>query len=165
MNSPSNPSEQSTAEDLVSRRHVLKVGAGLLAGCYLAGAVYPVWRYLEIERQESDASSGNVREVTLRAADMPNEGEAVFFQFGDEPAILTRRRGGALVCLSAVCTHKGCTVKYDPAIDEIVCPCHKGKFNPDNGANLSGPPKSPLPTFNVEVLADAVVVRRRSATA
>lgn len=46
---------------------------------------------------------------------------------------------------SKVCTHAGCMVD-DREDDTLVCPCHYGKFDPKQGAAVTGgPPGRPLP--------------------
>lgn len=46
---------------------------------------------------------------------------------------------------SKVCTHAGCMVS-DIEDTTLVCPCHFGKFDPTQGADVvGGPPPRPLP--------------------
>jgi len=61
---------------------------------------------------------------------------------------VTRDAAGQIRVLSGVCPHLGCTVPWNAAEKQFVCPCHKGFFRPD-GALISGPPPrglDPLPT-------------------
>lgn len=61
------------------------------------------------------------------------------------PAVLIRLPGGEMVAYSAVCTHQGCTVGYDPRRRLLACPCHGSTFDPARGARvLSGPATRPL---------------------
>jgi thiosulfate dehydrogenase [quinone] large subunit len=61
------------------------------------------------------------------------------------PAVLVRLPSGEMVAYSAVCTHQGCTVGYDPRRRLLVCPCHGSTFDPARGARvLSGPATRPL---------------------
>jgi Rieske Fe-S protein len=53
---------------------------------------------------------------------------------------------------SAICTHAGCTVNYDSANDEFVCPCHGGTYSAQTGAVLAGPPPAPLSQIPVHVV-------------
>jgi cytochrome b6-f complex iron-sulfur subunit len=62
--------------------------------------------------------------------------------------------------MTAVCTHLGCTVQYEPQADRIHCACHGGVYNPYTGANVSGPPPKPLKLFKVTVNDTGVDVSR-----
>ena len=59
---------------------------------------------------------------------------------------------------SAICTHLGCIVKWDPASQKILCPCHAGVFGPD-GKVLSGPPPRPLPEYEVVQVGNELKVK------
>ena len=65
---------------------------------------------------------------------------------------------GAVVAVSAVCTHAGCTVALDSAQGVFVCPCHGGRFNADGTVN-SGPTRQPLGTFEAKIDGDRVLVK------
>ena len=64
------------------------------------------------------------------------------FKFGTAPAMLIHHEDGRWVAMTAVCTHLGCTVQYEPQADRIHCACHGGVYNAYTGANVSGPPPS-----------------------
>ena len=59
---------------------------------------------------------------------------------------------------SAICTHLGCIVKWDPATQKILCPCHAGVFGAD-GRVLSGPPPRPLPEYEVVQIGNELKVK------
>ena len=59
---------------------------------------------------------------------------------------------------SAVCTHFACIVKWDAERGEIVCPCHDGFFDPNDGKVITGPPPSPLETLQVEIIDGQIFV-------
>lgn len=57
------------------------------------------------------------------------------------------------VAYSAICTHLGCTVS-DWVADkgDLLCPCHKGIYDPRQGAKvIGGPPPRPLPALPLQV--------------
>lgn len=84
-----------------------------------------------------------------------NESRTV--RFGRYPAIVMNTTDG-LRAYSGVCTHFGCIVKWDPAIGQIVCPCHDGFFNPLDGSVISGPPPEGLAPLPVQVVEGQIYV-------
>lgn len=64
----------------------------------------------------------------------------------------------ALIAVSAVCTHAGCTVAWNGEQSLFACPCHGSSFNPDGTVN-SGPTREPLATFEAKVEGDQVLVK------
>ena len=61
---------------------------------------------------------------------------------------------GKFACLSAICTHSGCTVAW--AGNAFNCPCHGSKFDA-LGKVLRGPAARPLPAIPVKVEGSNVV--------
>ncbi|MBX6391783.1 MAG: Rieske (2Fe-2S) protein [Frankia sp.] len=69
--------------------------------------------------------------------------------------VLTRDSGGTVRGFSAVCTHQGCIVA-GVSNGTINCNCHGSKFNPTNGAVVTGPATRALPPVAVAVQNNAV---------
>jgi menaquinol-cytochrome c reductase iron-sulfur subunit len=93
-------------------------------------------------------------------------GEGVTFI--DDKRIFIFRQKNTFHCISASCTHLGCTVKMQRLnqakkvkargreIDEQVefaCPCHGSKYYGD-GTNYAGPAPRPLAHYKLEVAAE-----------
>lgn len=75
---------------------------------------------------------------------------------GGKP-VLVIRTDKDFVALSAVCTHLGCLVEFNPVKREIECPCHAGMFDLE-GRVIGGPPPRPLPLEKVSVAQGKVYV-------
>jgi len=71
------------------------------------------------------------------------------------------RESQTFYCLSAVCTHLGCTVQIVRSGSsgtltddyEFQCPCHGSKFSGD-GTNTDGPAPRPLDYFQLDLAPD-----------
>jgi cytochrome b6-f complex iron-sulfur subunit len=144
--------------EALTRRFFLAAGgaAGLL---YTAALAYPIYRYLA-SPEEMALNGPAITEVTLKDAQKLVAGSVVMFKFGTSPAMLIHHQDGRWIALTAVCTHLGCTVQYEPQADRIHCACHGGVYNAYTGANVSGPPPKPLKLFKVAVSETGVVVSR-----
>ena len=62
------------------------------------------------------------------------------------------------VAVSAICTHKGGPLEYNPAIKMFECAWHGSKFGTD-GSNASGPAKTPVRSFPATGTATTVTVK------
>jgi cytochrome b6-f complex iron-sulfur subunit len=78
-------------------------------------------------------------------------------------AVELTRRGDGVDGRSLLCTHQGCTVRWDEAAQRYRCPCHHGEYDAD-GRVLIGPPPRPLAAYPVEIAGGTVVLRPVSAT-
>lgn len=140
-------------------RRAFLAAAGAAGLAYTAALAYPIYRYLA-SPAEMAMSATAVTEVTLKDAHKLPAGSVLMFKFGPAPAMLIHHEDGRWVALTAVCTHLGCTVQYEPYLDRIHCACHGGVYNAYTGANVSGPPPKPLKLFKVAVNDTGVEVSR-----
>lgn len=62
-----------------------------------------------------------------------------------------------VLAVNATCTHKGCTVVWQSANKEFVCPCHDAKFAAD-GAVRQGPADKPLQRYAAKIENGKVLV-------
>ena len=76
------------------------------------------------------------------------------------PAWAVHPSYGTFIAFSAVCTHAGCPVQYDPATVQFVCPCHGGVYNARTGHVVSGPPPAPLQAIAVRAVDGQLWVGR-----
>jgi len=75
-----------------------------------------------------------------------------------QPVVYVVKSDGKIKVLSAICTHLGCTVPWDPDRNEFVCPCHGGTFSAD-GTHLSGPPRRSLDSLETKVSGGKLMVK------
>ena len=71
-------------------------------------------------------------------------GEAAVVKSGRDKTAVYKDRTGQIHAVSAVCTHLGCTVEFNPADTTWDCPCHGSRFTTD-GTVIQGPATKDLP--------------------
>ncbi|MDR3723230.1 MAG: Rieske (2Fe-2S) protein [Terracidiphilus sp.] len=140
-------------------RRAFLAAAGVAGIAYTVALAYPIYRYLASPAEMANATAA-VSEVMLKDAQKLPSGSVLMFKFGPKPALLIHHTDGRWIAMTAVCTHLGCTVQYEPQLDRIHCACHGGVYNPYTGANVSGPPPKPLTLYKVAVSDAGVQVSR-----
>ena len=155
--SPESPDESAKTGGVnLSRRKLISrvgIGATLLA---MGGQAYAVLRSLVPNVLYEDP-----KRFKVGTLDQFGEGA----RFIEDKRVFIFREKNTLHCISATCTHLGCTVKMQRLnqpkrvnaggreIDEQVefaCPCHGSKYYGD-GTNYSGPAPRPLDHYKVEI--------------
>ncbi len=84
------------------------------------------------------------RSRSLRAV---KRGQGQVIEHGGATVAAYRDRDGSLTLRSAICTHMGCVVAWNPAERTWDCPCHGSRFT-TTGDVISGPAESPLAPVN-----------------
>ncbi len=141
------------ADKKVSRRDFIDwiIKGGLLVT--LSGMVFPALEYLwPVTRRGPAAGAQEVG----RVEDIPLWGAKKVILGGG--ALLLIRTPEKIKAFSASCTHLGCLVEWDSQKKEILCPCHAGLFDME-GRVVSGPPPSPLPSYEVKVVDGKIYVK------
>lgn len=120
----------------------------LLGGAlsWAAGVTAPALIYLWPVRKEGPQ---NPTIAAGPANDLP-VGAAKMLEANGKPVLLIRLAESDFRAFSATCTHLGCGVHWDREKNEIICPCHGGRFDP-TGKVVGGPPPDPLPRYQVIV--------------
>ena len=88
-----------------------------------------------------DLVGGHVHKPPSAATGDAAEGEIV--EVGGRAAALYRSSSGEIRAVSAVCTHMGCLVGWNPVDRTWDCPCHGSRFA-DDGRVIHGPATEPL---------------------
>jgi menaquinol-cytochrome c reductase iron-sulfur subunit len=140
----------------ISRRKLIRgigLGATLLA---IGGQAYAFLRSLV-----PNVLYENPQRFKVGTVDQFSEGA----KFIDDKRIFIFREKNTFHCISASCTHLGCTVKMNRLNQakqvsvrgrqineqvEFACPCHGSKYYGD-GTNYAGPAPRPLPHFKIEL--------------
>jgi len=71
---------------------------------------------------------------------------------------VTKGADGQTIVLSAVCPHLGCSVPWNEAQGQFICPCHAGVFARD-GKRISGPPPRGMDTLETTIKNGRLMVR------
>ena len=97
-------------------------------------------------------AAGLVKGHATSHADAPlpaKPGEAALVEIAGRTAGVFRDEAGELHAVSAVCTHMGCLLGWNPVDRTWDCPCHGSRFAVD-GAVRHGPAIEPLPLIELE---------------
>jgi glycine/D-amino acid oxidase-like deaminating enzyme/nitrite reductase/ring-hydroxylating ferredoxin subunit len=81
--------------------------------------------------------------LKARALDEIEEGQGGIVEHDGEQIAVVKRNGRIECAVSAVCTHMGCVVSWNPTDRTWDCPCHGSRYDVD-GRVLSGPATAPL---------------------
>lgn len=139
----------------LNRRRILQFVLGTGIGASIVSFLYPIVGFILPPKTRASASESH---EAGDAEDLkPNSG--MVFQFGNQPALLVRTPEGDLRAFTAVCTHLGCTVRYEPESKVIWCPCHNAMFDL-HGRVIAGPPPRPLEEYKVNLRDGKIVVSR-----
>ena len=142
----------SNPDDNVSRRGFLPLALGWAAATFAASAsAAGALRFL-IPNVLFEPS----QKFKIGKPDDYADGSVTFME--DERVFLIRK-GNAFRCMSAVCTHLGCTVNR--AEQGYHCPCHGSVFD-DQGAIKGGPAPRGLEWFLVTLSKDSRLVVDKS---
>jgi Rieske Fe-S protein len=132
--------------------------AGMLIADLIRGRPNPWLALYDPERRTTRATGDYLREDAnfvarmiekwVAPSDVANAeavrpGQAAVLRQGASKIAVYRDEGGRLHRRSAVCTHLGCIVQWNPGEKSWDCPCHGSRFDPD-GRVLNGPAVAPL---------------------
>ena len=87
-----------------------------------------------------------------RMDEIPVGGSKLFrYPTEADPCILIRLTTDRFVAYSRSCTHLKCPVHFNAPLNNLICPCHEGSFDAEDGRVLAGPPTRPLSRHPIEV--------------
>ncbi|WP_240374930.1 Rieske (2Fe-2S) protein [Bacillus piscicola] len=145
-------------ERQIDRRGFMKVVAGA-AGVFAVASL--PWGGIAAKELMGLADKEYPRQKITDLKDIA-VGDSVTFSFPSEhdDALLIRLAEDKFVAYQNACTHLRCPVYWVKDEQEMICPCHHGKFDAETGAPVAGPPRRPLPEIVVEVDGGAVYAVR-----
>lgn len=129
-----------------TRRRLTEILMGIVALFFASGAIASVMKYL----WPKSAEKGGASEIRVASVDEIRTGSAKMFNFNGKASILLKTPAG-FRAFGAVCTHLGCIAYWKADENIIFCPCHLGKFDPNTGDVVAGPPPSRLPSIVIRV--------------
>ena len=74
---------------------------------------------------------------------------------------VVKEADGKLKVLTSICSHLGCSVRYNDTDQKFACPCHKGVFEA-SGKLISGPPPRSLDELDSRIADGKLQVRYQS---
>lgn len=148
---PDSGDEPMSPDRGLERRQMLtKIGVGVV------GAAFGVPAWMSVRSLVPNALYESPRRFKAGKLESFAEGPT----FISDQRVFIFRNEQTFYCLSAVCTHLGCTVQLVRAGRggatqdfEFHCPCHGSKFRGD-GTNYAGPAPRPLDYYRLDIAPD-----------
>ena len=84
---------------------------------------------------------------------MPGSSLTFWYPRPGDPAVLVRAADGEYFAYSRKCAHLGCSIEFDSQRRCLVCPCHRGAYDPRTGQVIYGPPPRPLDQILLQMRA------------
>jgi nitrite reductase/ring-hydroxylating ferredoxin subunit len=104
------------------------------------------------------------RLTIARTAEIPVGGVKLFrYPNPKEQCLLVRVSEKDYAAYSQKCTHLSCAVYYSREENQLICPCHNGRFSIRDGAVMQGPPTRALPRVVLAREGDEIIATGISA--
>jgi cytochrome b6-f complex iron-sulfur subunit len=143
-----------TSNRTKNRRGFLDALLGASVIGWLGTVFYPIIRYLKPLPQAGPTGPARLTRDEISKLEQQ---QFVIVPVSGERVMVLQLPNQELLAFSAICTHEGCTVTYQPGESVIWCPCHDGRFDL-NGRVLSGPPPRPLPKYAANRQPDGGII-------
>jgi nitrite reductase/ring-hydroxylating ferredoxin subunit len=129
-----------------NRRAFLKTAVGASVALGLSTLPFSIKAFFGTFEDEREL-------VEITKLDALPKGSSITFNYPTEkdPALLVHTKAGELKAYNSACTHLMCPVFYENESEVLLCPCHQGYFDLNNGHPLAGPPQRELPLIELEV--------------
>jgi nitrite reductase/ring-hydroxylating ferredoxin subunit len=98
------------------------------------------------------------RQEVAHLGEIPVGGVKLFrYPNPKEQCLLVRTGEDDYVAYSQKCTHLSCAVYYSREDNQLICPCHNGRFSIRDGAVIQGPPTRALPHVVLQRKGDELI--------
>lgn len=128
-----------------------------LAACLDATRLRPLKGGAEFVSENMQAGANLARDRLLRAKVEALEeigpGEGGIISHHGRQVAVSRDVAGRITAVSAICTHLGCVVGWNPVDRSWDCPCHGSRFEAA-GRVLTGPAVAPLEPVSLDPATD-----------
>jgi Rieske Fe-S protein len=110
------------------------------------------WSWQTIGSPSDFSDSDYVTRVISVQTGSAESGNTLVYVRKRNPAIDTEPEDqyNRILALSSRCMHVGCPVRWTPAAQRFICPCHGGVYNV-RGEVTGGPPVRPLDRFYTRI--------------
>jgi len=149
--------QETGSEMSPSRRMLLNLLLGLFTLGFVGGGAKVLFQYIWPPKKltGADTEAGN-KVLTIPLSEIEvNSSKKVRFAGGTYIVIRTET---GVFALSAVCTHLGCLVNWEPDARQIVCPCHAARFDL-NGNVVGGPAPKPLQQIKASIVNGNIEIK------
>ncbi len=142
-----NPQENRTSQD-VTRRVALGLGvAGIAAAAGCADSEPKATPQTQATTNATESVIGKTSDISVGGAKI----------FPESKIVVSQPVAGEFKGFSSICPHKGCGVSKIEGT-EIHCVCHNSIFSSADGAKISGPSESGLPTRPIKISGDEITL-------
>jgi menaquinol-cytochrome c reductase iron-sulfur subunit len=156
--------------ETVTRRRFMTVtanGAGAVAAAAftlpaLGFAIGPIFKqngmsWQAVGTTDQFTETNYIPVIITLQPEIGDAGKSTAYIRKKDPAIDTdpADRDSPYIAISDRCVHLGCPVRWVPASERFLCPCHGGVYDL-LGRRVSGPPPRPLDRFYTRLNGDVV---------
>lgn len=148
-----------TLDEGCSRRALLR-GLGLAcAAAMIPGAAGCMQQGSDLPTANTTSCGGSVCIDLAQAGNtaLTAVGGAMLVDIATDTVMVIRASDTAVVALSAICTHAGCSMNFDASTNRIVCPCHGSQFD-EQGNVVQGPARRPVKVYTASLANNVITV-------
>jgi cytochrome b6-f complex iron-sulfur subunit len=91
-------------------------------------------------------------------AALATAGGAMLVDTAHDTIMVIRTSATAVIALSAICTHSGCSMDFDASRALLTCPCHGSEFD-ETGAVKVGPARRALAVYTATLANNVITLQ------